>query len=118
MIPGIVSAPLLASEQGMTAIATPSSVNKAKSTRLGGALTVTTPSTTVTVTGGTAPYSHSWATTNPDASAVSASAATTKFEATIDPDTNVDALFIDTVTDANGVVTTAECEAHMSLVSI
>jgi hypothetical protein len=118
MIPGIVSAPLLAAEQGMTAVATPPSVSKTSSTRTGVATLVVTPSTTVTVTGGTSPYTHSWATTNPDATATAPPAATTAFEATVDPGGSVVATFIDTVTDNNGVVTTAECDASMHLVDL
>lgn len=69
--------------------------------------TVTTISTTVSVNGGTAPYTHSWSVGLIDgaasASALNPLSGTTQFRATgVSPDGG-SAVFTDTVTDANGL---------------
>jgi hypothetical protein len=116
MIPGIVAAPLIASAQGMNAVASPASVSKAQGTHVGTPQTLTTPSTTVAITGGTAPYTHSWITDDPTVSASAPTSATTAFSATLNPGDDAVATCTDTITDANGVQTTAECIASLQLV--
>lgn len=115
MIPGIVSAPLFAAAQALTGSASPPEVSKVDSS-YGGTKTLTTPTTTVTVTGGTGPYTHSWATNDVRLSATDPSLATTAFTATLDAGEEVDADGFDTVTDANGIVTVVVCGCFMSLV--
>jgi hypothetical protein len=116
MIPGIVSFPLFAAAQGMEAVASPATVNRTFGSGSGAPTTLDTPSVTVTVTGGTPPYSHSWTTDNPNVTPTAPSAATTAFEATVDPGDSESATCTDTITDANGVKTTAQCIATLHLV--
>jgi hypothetical protein len=116
MIPGILSAPLIASAQAMTAVASPGNLSRVVGTRASGSQTLTTAATTVNVTGGTPPYSHSWsgdARITPSAP----TSATTQFSATIFPDHEIDTIMTDTVTDANGIATTATCEVDIYLVN-
>jgi len=117
MIPGIVSAPLFASVQGMEAVASPSTVRKTQGSTSGSTFTLTTPTTTVTVTGGTAPYSHRW---DGDGvgTATDPTSATTAFQATLDAGQTDSETFTDTITDANGVQTTASCKAVINNVDL
>lgn len=115
MIPGIVSAPLFASTQGLVATASPTRVVRLQGTHGSGSETLTTPATTVTVSGGTPPYSHSWS--SGASTPGSPTSATTTFSATLSPDQEIDEQLIDTVTDANGVVTTAHCGVLLNLVN-
>ena len=74
---------------------------------------VATNATTVSVTGGMAPYSFAWA-ADPDWIVSSPSSATTSFSAIVSPDQEQSATFICTVTDAKGIATTASVFASVS----
>ena len=118
MIPGIVSAPLFASVQGMEAVASPSTVRKTQGSTSGSTFTLTTPTTTVTVTGGTPPYSHSWAGSGITATATAPTSATTAFQAMLGPGETDLETFTDTIIDANGVQTTASCNVVINNVDL
>jgi hypothetical protein len=109
MIPGIVSFPLFASAPAMSAVANPSAVSKVQG-GYGSTKTLTTPTTTVSVTGGTAPYTHSWA---GGVAATAPTSATSAFRATLSPGDIVTETMTDTVTDANGVTAEASCGVYL-----
>lgn len=80
--------------------------------------TVTTVPVTVGVSGGTAPYTHSWTLSSLDgamsADALSPSSATTQFRASgVDPDGG-SATFSDNVTDANGLTNSISVTAFFN----
>lgn len=119
MIPGIISAPLFAAVQGMEAICSPTSAHKSAGSANGASIAITTPSVTVTASGGTPPYSHSWASSGGGSAAATAStSATTAFEATLAPGDTDSETFVDTVTDANGVETSARCPVFIQHVDL
>lgn len=99
----------------LTITASPTYVQGAAATNM--TVPVSTNSTTVSVTGGTAPYSYSWA--SPDdpsnASAVSPTAAATNFVRTsVGPDTSYDFTMQCTVTDARGATGTVDVSATVT----
>lgn len=82
----------------MTASASPTTLS-----RTGSAATLTTVSTTVTASGGTTPYTYSWAFVSGDSFTItSPSAATTTFSATLNEDEFVSGIYRCTVTDSTG----------------
>jgi hypothetical protein len=71
--------------------------------KTGTAATLTTASTTVTPSGGTAPYTYAWTFVSGDSFTItSASAATTTFSATLNEDEFVSGIYRCTVTDSTG----------------
>jgi len=82
----------------MTASASPTTLSKTGTTA-----TLTTASTTVTASGGTTPYTYSWAFVSGDSFTItSPSAATTTFSATLNEDEFVSGIYRCTVTDSTG----------------
>jgi len=82
----------------MTASASPTTLSKT-----GSDATLTTASTTVTASGGTTPYTYSWAFVSGDSFTItSPSAATTTFSATLNEDEFVSGIYRCTVTDSTG----------------
>jgi hypothetical protein len=82
----------------MTASASPTTLSKT-----GSDATLTTVSTTVTASGGTTPYTYSWAFVSGDSFTItSPSAATTTFSATLNEDEFVSGIYRCTVTDSTG----------------
>lgn len=84
-----------------------------------GSGTATTNSVTATVTGGTGPFTYAWTLSHtdgiPNPTANSPSSATTTFTQTgLAPDDFVSSTWLLTVTDANGVTTTATVDAFFS----
>lgn len=110
MMPGLSGVMLQSVDvaAGSGATAYPSSVSKTISSSDGLSHTATTPITTVTATG-TAPFTHAWALASGDASITitSPTGASTAFSASLAPGEAKTGTFTDTVTDANGVVSTA-----------
>lgn len=88
----------------LSAVAAPNDVSKTQGDFGPGALVLTTPPTTVTVSGGAAPFTHAWARISGDATitATAAASATTAFTASVALGVTKTAVFRDTVTDANG----------------
>lgn len=102
-----------AGSSSLTLVASPASTGGgAKAT------TVTTLAVTVSVSGGTPPYTHDWAldlvTGAATAVALSPSSASTQFRATGVNSGGADASFIDTVTDANGITSQISVSAIFS----
>lgn len=79
----------------------------------GGELLVSTAQVTANTTGGTAPYSYSWAFTSGDSgwSITAPSAAATRFTNNVTPVDSRSGIFTVTVTDARGRTGTAAVEA-------
>tara|TARA_R110002074_G_scaffold262994_1_gene435108 strand:- start:16017 stop:16454 length:438 start_codon:yes stop_codon:yes gene_type:complete len=77
-----------------------------------GAGPITSDTVTVSIAGGAAPYSHSWALISPSAGAVALNptSATTAFRA----GGELDAIFRDTVTDTNGLSATIDVPASFT----
>jgi hypothetical protein len=112
MIPGILTFPCFASAQGLTAAASPSYLSATATP--GGTGTATTTGTTVAVSGGTPPYTHSWASSLGSGITInSPTSATTKFHEALTLGQTDQDTFIDTVTDANGVVAHASCDVFL-----
>ncbi len=95
----------------ITAMASPDAVYGSVS-RLGAA-TVRTNSTTVTPTNGTPPYTYAWA-AQPDWTIATPADASTNFASAVSPGQDKDTVFICTVTDARGAVTTTSVYAGVS----
>lgn len=76
--------------------------------RFGGTTTVTSSSVTATATGGNGIVSYAWSRSSGSTAinAVTPNSATTQFRATIASDTELDAVFICTATDASGQTAT------------
>lgn len=73
---------------------------------------VSTNTTTINVTGGSAPYTYAW--NNPSDWTVNNGGATTGFTTTVSPGDEKSETFTCTVTDAKGVVTTADVIATVA----
>jgi hypothetical protein len=122
MMPGLSSVMLqsvdLAAGAGATAY--PTSVSKTISSTDGLSHSATTPVTTLSATGGTAPYTYAWELDSGDASITitSPSSASTTFSASLAPDEAKTATFTGTVTDANGVKMTANVSATLHHVDL
>lgn len=100
----------------MTATASPASVTGFAA--LAGSATITTNSTTVTPSGGSAPYTYAWAKnsgTGGTWSIASATSDTTKFTCSgVAGDTDYTAIFRCTITDATGGTATVDVQADVS----
>lgn len=99
----------------------PTSVFKTISSIDGASHTATTPSSFVTVTGGSGSYSYSWARLSGDTSitALTPAAASTGFTANMPPDTLIHAVFRCSVTDTvTGVVRTVDVDVTLHHVDL
>ena len=81
-----------------------------------GAGSVTSASVTITASGGTAPYTYSWAKKSGDAiTATAASSATTAFNGTVGVGETITAVFTCTVTDSAGSPATFDVDVGVGL---
>lgn len=77
-------------------------------------ITITSRYTTVTVTGGVAPYTHSWTQVSGDVmTATDPSSSTTAFYASVPPSESLSADWRDTVTDAGGSTATVDVTVQL-----